>query len=70
MFHPDQCYDLRALQHQDLQMEAAHMRLAAQARGARNHRLTHAATTMRMLARRLVMSLRLLPITHTPASRR
>jgi hypothetical protein len=34
MFHPDQHYEVRTLQHQDLHTEAAHARMAAQARDA------------------------------------
>ena len=69
MFHPDQCYEVRTLQHQDLHMEAARARMAAQARTTTNDRLAHLATTMRALALRLSARLQLATIIRTPASR-
>ena len=69
MFHPDQRYNLRALQQQDLHMEAARMRLAAQARTTMNQRPAHLTATMRALVQRLGAWLRLSPITRTGTSR-
>lgn len=69
MFHPDQRYDLRVLQQQDLQMEAARMRLAAQAAEARNDRLARMGAAARTLARRLGGWLRLGLISHARASK-
>jgi hypothetical protein len=62
MFHPDQRYDLRTLQHQDLLMEVTRMRMAAQVGEARNGWLARAGATARTLARRLGGWLWLAPI--------
>ncbi len=69
MFHPDQRYDLRMLQQQDLQMEAARMRLAAQAAEARNDRLARMGAAARTLACRLGGWLRLGLINRARASK-
>jgi hypothetical protein len=58
MFHPDQRYDLRTLQHQDLLMEATRMRMAAQVGEARNGWLAPANRIIRTLAQRLSVWLR------------
>jgi hypothetical protein len=69
MFHPDQFYNLGMLRQQDLHVEAAHMRLAAHARGATNDRSAYLTTTMRALAHRLGAWLRLAAITRAGANR-
>ena len=69
MFHPDQHYDLRTLQHRDLHMEAARARMAAQACGATNDRPAYLTTTMRALALRISAWLRLAAITRADANR-
>ena len=46
MFHPDQRYDVRLLQQQDIQNEAARMRLAAQASEATRQRPERAVAAM------------------------
>jgi hypothetical protein len=69
MFHPDQCYDVRKLQHQDLQAEVAYMRIAAQAREPSNDRRAYASAAMRRWALRLGAWLRLSPISRRPASK-
>ena len=66
MFHPDQRYDVRLLQQQDLQIEAACMRLAAQLSEARNDRLARIGAIARALALRLG---RLAPISRARASK-
>ena len=66
---PDQLYDLGMLRQQDLHMEAARARMAAQARGATNDRPAYLTTTMRALALRLGAWLRLAAITRAGASR-
>ena len=69
MFHPDQRYQARTLQHQDLHLESARARMAAQARGATNDRPAHLATTLRALALRLGAWLRLAASTRAGASK-
>ena len=69
MFHPDQRYDVRLLQQQDLEMEAARMRMAAQVGAQSKHRLARIGATARTLARRLGGWLRLAPITPAHTSR-
>jgi hypothetical protein len=59
MFHPDQRYDVRLLQQQDLQMEAARLRLATQAGEQSNDRLARIGATARTLTRRVGGWLRL-----------
>ena len=68
MFHPDQRYDLRLLQQQDIQNEAARMRLAAQASEATSQRLERADATLRRLALDLGRWLRLTAISRAHTS--
>ena len=69
MFHPDQRYDLRTLQHQELLMEATRMRMAAQVGEATNGWLARVGAIARLLARRLGGWLRLAAITRVGTSK-
>ena len=69
MFHPDQRYDVRLLQQQDLEMEATRMRMAAQVGEQSKHRLARIGATARTLARRLGGWLRLAAITRAGTSK-
>jgi hypothetical protein len=69
MFHPDHCYEVRMLRHQDLQTEAARMRLAAQASEATFHRPGRAGATMKALAVYLGSWLQLAPIGRSRTSK-
>jgi hypothetical protein len=69
MFHPDQRYDMRLLQQHDLQIEAARMRLAAQAGAATSQRPGRADATLRRLALELGRWLRLTSISRAHTSK-
>ncbi len=69
MFHPDQRYHLRMLQLQDLRLETARMRLAAQAGEQSKDQPARMDATARTLARRLGGWLRLGPISRSRTSK-
>ena len=70
MFHPDQRYDVRLLQQQDLQIDAARMRLAAQASEATSQPPGRAAAALRRFALGLGRWLRLTAIGRAHTSNR
>jgi hypothetical protein len=64
MIHPDQRYELRMLQHQDLQAETARERIAAQVIGERREHATRTSDVLGPLLHRIGTRLRQSPLLH------
>ena len=65
MIHPDQCYELRLLQHQDLRAENARERMAVQAIEERRQRAVRTSDRPKSLIDRISAWLRQSSPRHT-----